>query len=140
MIAGPGALAVLLSVAPADLRADLGDTARDVGEAAGYGVPAIAAAITTIANGTALAYGGSVSQGWRVAGWVAGGVEVAIGSGLLLWNRDNNLELALGVVPVALGLAALATATFVEPEIRVGVAVRPWWIAGGGGAAVLVPW
>jgi hypothetical protein len=126
---GPAlALAVVLAAAgPA--RADLGQTARDVGEAIGYGVPAIAAAVTTVGNGTALAYGSSMGQGWRIAGWIAGGVEVAIGTVLLLTERDDSFELALGIVPVALGTASIATATFVEREVSVGV------VATGRGAA-----
>ena len=126
--------AVLAAASPA--RADLGQTARDVGEAAGYGVPAIAAAVTTVANGTALAYGSSMAQGWRIAGWIAGGVEVAIGTVLLLTERDNTFELTLGIVPVVLGAASIATATFVERDVSVGVILTDR----GGGAALRLRW
>ena len=116
--------------------ADLSDTARDVGEAVGYGVPAIAAAITTVANGTAWAYGSAMGQGWRIAGWVAGGVEVAIGAALLATERDDNYELAIGVIPVVLGTASILTATVVDREVTVGVA----WMRGGGGASLRLCW
>jgi hypothetical protein len=121
-------------------RAELADTARDVGEATGYAVPAIAAAITSVANGTALAYGASVSGGWRLAGWIAGAVEVGIGTGLLVWRHDTSYQVALGAVPLALGVASLATATFVDQEVTVGVAFTPWVSGDAAGAALRLPW
>ena len=131
-------IAALLTI-PAAASADAGDTARSVGGAIGYAVPAIGAALTTFANGTALAYDEPSTIGWRVAGWIAGGVEVAIGTGMLLTYNENRIRIGLGVVPVALGVAALATATFVASEEVAPppqVAVTPVVWPGGGGAAV----
>jgi hypothetical protein len=130
-------LAVIALLAlPRVAAADAGDSARSVGEAVGYAVPAVAAAVTTIANGTALAYDASAPPFWRWAGWIAGGVEVAIGTTLLLTYNDDGQEIALGAVPVALGVASLATATFVDGDEGSAVRVVGWLAPGGGGAAI----
>jgi hypothetical protein len=116
---------------------DVGDTARSVGEVVGYTTPAIGAALTSVANGTALAYGGTSSTGWRVAGWICGGVELAIGTGMLLTYTENTTRVVLGVVPIVLGVAAVTTATFVDGEERpTTMAVLPWLAPGAGGAVV----
>jgi hypothetical protein len=128
----------LVLLAPHAAAADAGDTARSVGEAVGYTTPAIGAALTTIANGTALAYGEASPRGWRVAGWILGGVEVAIGTGLLYWRHDGSVEIGLGVLPVVLGVASLTTATLVDSEEVPGqpMAVVPWVASGAGGIGI----
>jgi hypothetical protein len=99
----------------------------------GYVIPAVAAGLATAVNGTMLAYEESSPQFWRLTGYIAGGVEVAIGTTILIVASDQTGGILLGTIPVVLGVASVVTAFFVKvPDDIVGLTPVP------GGGAVLV--
>jgi hypothetical protein len=60
----------------------------------------------------------------------AGGIDLAVGTGLLIGANDRSEGIVLGTLAIALGAAAFSTAYFASEEIHVGAAVTP--VSGGG--------
>jgi hypothetical protein len=109
-------LALLALAVPA--RADTSDTLL----AFGYVIPTGVAAVATAVDGAYLAYDEPAPRHWRAIGWVAGGIDLAWGAGLLAFEHDRTEGLVLGGVALGVGAAAVLTATFVgEESRRVGV-------------------
>jgi hypothetical protein len=124
------ALVALLAVA-APARADTADTFA----AFGYVVPMGFGAIATAVDSTYLAYDEPAPRHWRLIGWIAGGVDVALGAGLLAFVNDRSEGLVLGGLALGVGAASVLTATFVgEESHRVGVVP----VAGREGAGLVL--
>jgi hypothetical protein len=125
-------LAALLVVAAAlPAHADAGDTLL----AFSYVIPMGVGAVATAVNGAYLAYDEPAPRHWRAIGWVAGGVDLAWGAGLLAVAHDRSEGVVLGSIGLGVGAAAVLTATFVSQESsRVGIV--PVAVAHGGGLAL----
>jgi hypothetical protein len=141
------AAGLLLGGGPAAAQEDpgggrAGRTLRSAAYGVGYAVPAVGAILTTAVNGVHLAYDEGTPRGWRIAGYVFGGVEIALGATLLVVRGEGTENTVLAIVPIGLGVAALATAFFApEPDDVVGGAgwarVAPFVTPDGGGLSVI---
>ena len=117
---------------------DTWSSAKSVGAAVGYVAPAGAAFLTTAANGVTVAYDEETTRFWKTGGYVAGGVELAIGAGLLAFRHESTGRVVIGAIPVGLGVAALATALFAREEPVLGpsgTTVTAWASSDGAGVA-----
>lgn len=105
-------LAILIGtvVLPNIARADLGDAAKSTAEIVGYSMPIAGGAVTTVVNGFHIAYDEGSPRGWRIAGYLFGGVDVAMGVLLLTTSHETTTDLALGVVPLVVGTTSILTA------------------------------
>ncbi len=125
-------LAALLAVAAP--RPARGTELTDTLLVFGYVVPMGFGGIATAVNGTYLAYDEPAPRHWRVIGWVAGGIDLAWGAGLLAFANDRTEGLVLGSLGLGVGAAAVLTATFVVTDSpRLGVV--PVALTHGAGAA-----
>src|SRR5262249_38238629 len=76
----------------------------------------------THVNATYLAYDEPAPRHWRMIGWIAGGIDVGWGAGLLAFAHDTGEGVVLGSLALGVGAATVLTATFVgEESRRVGV-------------------
>lgn len=86
-----------------------------------YVVPVAGGLFTSTINGTYLAYDEGSPRRWHVLGYVAGGVDLAVGVGILTLGDGSDSAVILGVLPIVVGVASLATAYFVDyPDDIVG--------------------
>ena len=105
------ALVLLLSVA-GTARADTVGTVT----ALGYASSLAAGGVATAVNGVALAFGEPSGRGWRIFGYVAGGVDLAWGAAIFAAAHDRTEGLVTGSLALAVGAAALTTALLVDEE------------------------
>jgi hypothetical protein len=128
----PLALAVaFLAAAGPSARADTAATF----EAVGYVTAVGAGALATAVNGSYLAFAEPAPHGWRLWGYVAGGVDAALGVVIFAAAGNRSEGIVLGSVALAVGAAAATTAFFVEEDApRAGVvrAVPVVWPGGAG--------
>jgi hypothetical protein len=129
--------AVLVSGAlQGQAHADLSSGVKDVALAGGYVVPVGCSLMTGAFNGAYLVYGEGAPRRWRTAGYVCGGVSVAVGTYLLVDDSETSGAIVLGTIPVVIGLGAILAAWFVgAPDDVVGdqALVVPWVGEGGAG-------
>jgi hypothetical protein len=117
-----------------EARADLGDTLLAIG----YVSSVTAGALSTAVNGSHLAFGEGSPRGWRIFGYVVGGIDVVWGAVILAVASDRAEGVVVGGVALAIGAASLATAHFVD-EADDRPVVRPVaWPAPGGAGVSLV--
>ena len=126
-----GALAAALLLVAGGARADTADTLLAVG----YVGSMAGGALATAVNGSHLAFGEGAPRGWRIFGWVIGGVDLVWGGAALAAASDRSEGVVVGTVALAVGTATLLTSILVdEADDRPGV--RPVAIAAPGGALV----
>jgi hypothetical protein len=98
-----------------------------------YVAVGLVTATTAAANLTFWAYDEGAPRGWRIAGYVSGAVELAVGAGILVAGGDP----WIGGIPLALGAAAVCAAWLAPPATTVGgPVVAP--VVGDGAAGVAV--
>ncbi len=113
-------------------RADVGDTIVAIG----YVSSIAAGGIATAVNGSALAFGEPSPRGWRIFGYVTGGVDIVWGGVILAAASDRSEGIVLGSLALAVGGAALATAFFVDEDLPpTRLRALPLVLPGGGGLA-----
>ena len=111
-------VASVCAAAPARARADTDDTLLAIG----YVSSMIGGAVATAVNGSHLAFGEGAPRGWRIFGYVIGGVDVAWGVGALVAAGDRSEGIVVGSLALTVGAASLLTAFFVdEADDRPGV-------------------
>lgn len=142
LISAALASAILAAAAASPAHAEGFDAGslEGIGLAALYAIPSATCLLTTTVNGAHLAYDEGAPRVWRTTGYVAGGVDLAVGAGVLIWGDDSTTTTVIGIVPLVLGAAAITTAALVKrpDDIVGGVAgVAPIIYADGGGGLVL---
>ena len=105
------ALVLLLAVATS-ARADTVGTVTALGYASSLAAGGVAIAV----NGAALAFGEPSGRGWRIYGYVAGGIDLAWGAAIFAAAHDRTEGLVTGSLALAVGAAALTTALLVDEE------------------------
>jgi hypothetical protein len=112
---------------------------ESVGAAVAYIVPIGCSAITSVASGAYMAVGEGAPMYLRTTGVVCGIAGIGVGTYLLITDNDTPGRIALGVLPVVAGAAAIITAILVgAPQDIVGnnsalEHVVPVAFQGGGG-------
>jgi hypothetical protein len=110
--------ALLLLTAAAPARADTDDTLLAIG----YVGSMAGGALATAVNGSHLAFGEGAPRGWRIFGYLIGGVDLAWGAGALIAAGDRSEGVAAGAIALAVGTASVLTAFFVdEADDRPGI-------------------
>ncbi len=128
------AAAILVGVMAGEARADLGETFLAIG----YVVSIGGGALCTAVNGSYLSFGEPAPRGWRLAGFVAGGVDVAWGVAAYAAASDRSEGVVVGSIAVAVGAASFLTALFVdESDDRPGVRVVGWAAPEAAGVGVV---
>ena len=112
-------------------RADTDDTLLAIG----YVSSMAGGALATAVNGSHLAFGEAAPRGWRIFGFVIGGIDVAGGVGALVAAGDRSEGVVVGSLALAMGAASVLTAWLVdEADDRPGI--RPVALPTRGGAIV----
>ncbi|MBI4512240.1 MAG: hypothetical protein HY698_21585 [Deltaproteobacteria bacterium] len=111
------------------------DEAESIASVIGYTVPVGVSVITIAVNGTHAAFDEGAPRAWRILGYGSGAVSVALGTYLLIDQNETGRDIAVGVVPLATGVAALVTALLAPiPTDIVGSAqLGPWTLPNGVG-------
>jgi hypothetical protein len=123
------ALALAIALGVAEARADVGDTLLAIG----YVGSMAGGALATAVNGSHLAFGEGSPRGWRIFGYVIGGVDLVWGGAALAAASDRSEGVVIGTIALAMGAAALATAHFVDAaDDRPGVRPVAAPVRGGG--------
>ena len=99
-----------------DVSADAGNRYLAVGQAIGYGSAVMTGVVAGSANGIACAYAEETPAVWRIVGFVGGGVDVVLGTGLLLRDSSDVDSLIVGLVPLVVGATAIVTAAYAPVE------------------------
>jgi hypothetical protein len=107
--------------------------------AGAYIVPVGCSVLTGIYDGAYLVYDEGAPQRWRTAAYICGALSIGVGTYVLVDRGDEGADgIVLGVLPIAIGGAAILTAWLVgPPDDVVGEMARtrvtPWLGQGAGG-------